>query len=45
MKGIEMSHVLHYDGHYFRISVAEVTNPAEPNKPLYVSWCSDASGI
>ena len=37
-----MSHVLHYGNNYFRVDVIEVTNPDEPNKPKFVSWCSDA---
>jgi hypothetical protein len=36
-----MSHVLHYDGQYFRVDVIEVTNPDDPEKPAYVGWCSD----
>ncbi len=37
-----MSHVLHYDGQYFRVDITEVTNPDNPDKPVYVGWCSDA---
>jgi hypothetical protein len=37
-----MSHVLHYDGQYFRVEVCEILNPTDPNKPAFVSWCSDA---
>jgi hypothetical protein len=37
-----MSHVLAFDGQYFRVDIAEVVNPADPEKEMYVSWCSDA---
>jgi hypothetical protein len=37
-----MSHVLAYDGQYFRIDIAEVGNPDDPDKAVYISWCSDA---
>ena len=37
-----MSHVLHYRNQYFRVDVIEVTNPDEPDKSTFVSWCSDA---
>jgi hypothetical protein len=37
-----MSHVLAYDGHFFRVDIAEVANPDDPDKTEYVSWCSDA---
>ena len=37
-----MSHVLAYDGHYFRVEIAEVVTEGEPEQGAYVSWCSDA---
>jgi hypothetical protein len=37
-----MSHVLNYDGQYFRIDIAEVSTSDDPDKALYVSWCSNA---
>jgi hypothetical protein len=37
-----MSHVLNYDGQYFRIEIAEVTGADNLDKTVYVSWCSDA---
>jgi hypothetical protein len=37
-----MSHVYDYDGQYFRLDIAEVTSSADPEKAVYVSWCSDA---
>ncbi len=36
-----MSHVLNYDGHYFRVDIIEVVNADEPEKAAYVGWCSD----
>jgi hypothetical protein len=36
-----MSHVLSYDGHYFRVDVVEVVNADDPGKASYVGWCSD----
>jgi hypothetical protein len=41
-KGANMSHVLNYDGQYFRVEIAEVTNPQDPRKPAFVGWCSQA---
>jgi hypothetical protein len=38
-----MSHVVNYDGQYFRIEIAEVTGADSPDKTVYASWCSDAS--
>jgi hypothetical protein len=37
-----MSHVLAYDGQFFRVDITEVANPDEPDQPVYISWCSDA---
>ena len=37
-----MSHVLAFDGQYFRVDITEVANSDGPNKAVYVSWCSDA---
>jgi hypothetical protein len=37
-----MSHVLNYDGQYFRIEITEVANADDPEKAAYISWCSDA---
>jgi hypothetical protein len=37
-----MSHVFHYDGHYFRIQIAEVVGADKPDATEYASWCSDA---
>jgi hypothetical protein len=37
-----MSHVLHYDGQYFRVDITEVMSPDEPGQPAYVGWYSDA---
>jgi hypothetical protein len=36
-----MSHVLKYNGHYFRIETCEVVN-AQLSDTEYVAWCSDA---
>jgi len=36
-----MSHVLNYDGHYFRVDVVEVVHAGEPDNAAYASWCSD----
>jgi hypothetical protein len=38
-----MSHILNYDGHYFRVEVGEVADAQLPDKKEYVAWCSDAS--
>ncbi len=35
-----MSHVLHHDGHYFRIEIGEVVG-SSGDKNQYVAWCSD----
>ena len=37
-----MSHVLAYDGQYFRVDITEVANYDDPDNAVYVSWCSDA---
>jgi hypothetical protein len=37
-----MSHVLAYDGQYFRVDITEVANRDDPDKAVYISWCSDA---
>ena len=37
-----MSHVLAYDGQFFRVDITEVANPDDPENAMYVSWCSDA---
>lgn len=39
-----MSHVLKYDGHYFRIEIGEVASVQPPDREYveYVAWCSDA---
>ncbi len=38
-----MSHILNYDGQYFRIDIAEVSSSDDPDKGgFYVSWCSNA---
>jgi hypothetical protein len=37
-----MSHVLSYGGQYFRFDIGEITNAAEPDKPAFVSWSSEA---
>ena len=37
-----MSHVLAYDGQFFRVDITEVANPDDPDQTVYVSWCSDA---
>jgi hypothetical protein len=37
-----MSHVLAYDGQYFRVDITAVANPDDPDRAVYVSWCSDA---
>lgn len=37
-----MSHVLAYDGQFFRVDITEVANSDDPDKAVYVSWCSDA---
>jgi hypothetical protein len=37
-----MSHVLAYDGQFFRVDITEVANPDDPNDAVYFSWCSDA---
>jgi len=36
-----MPHVLHYDGRYFRVDITEVADANEPDKVMFVSWCSD----
>jgi hypothetical protein len=36
-----MTHILHYDGHYFRIDVVEVIDVDDAGKKTYVSWCSE----
>jgi hypothetical protein len=36
-----MTHIFRYDGHYFRLEIAEVVNPDQPGSPVYVGWCSD----
>jgi hypothetical protein len=37
-----MSHVLNYDGRFFRVDITEVASLDEPGKTVYVGWCSDA---
>jgi hypothetical protein len=37
-----MSHVLDYEDQYFRVDITEVANAADPDKAVYISWCSDA---
>ena len=37
-----MSHVLAYDGQFFRVDITEVANPDDPDQTVYISWCSDA---
>ncbi len=37
-----MSHILAYDGQFFRVETIEVANSGDPDKAMYVSWCSDA---
>jgi hypothetical protein len=37
-----MSHVLAYDGQFFRVDITEVANPDDPDKAVYFSWCSHA---
>ncbi|HEX3657621.1 MAG TPA: hypothetical protein VGG64_13065 [Pirellulales bacterium] len=37
-----MSHVLKYGGQYFRLEIAEVASPEQPDKPAFVIWCSEA---
>ena len=36
-----MSQLFSYEGQYFRVEIAEITNAAEPDKTTFVSWCSD----
>ena len=39
-----MSHVLNYDGHYFRVEIDEIANVQLPDREYveYVAWYSDA---
>ena len=37
-----MSHVLAYDGQYFLVDIAAIASSDDPDKAMYVSWCSDA---
>jgi len=36
-----MPHVLNYRGQYYRVEIAEISRPDEPNRAEFVSWCSD----
>lgn len=37
-----MSHVLAYDGQFFRVEIAEVVGADGQDKTHYVGWCSEA---
>ena len=37
-----MSHVLAYDGQYFRVDITAIASPDDLDKAMYVSWCSEA---
>ena len=37
-----MPHVLNHRGQYYRVEIAEIANPDEPNRAEFVSWASDA---
>ena len=36
-----MPHVLNYRGQYYRVEIAEIAHPDEPDRAEFVSWCSD----